>query len=99
VSCTSGCATRDHSSYADCLRNKRSRVGWAAEARGLDATGQKRWQGEIDAYRSAVAQGMDPDTSQMSSVRQAEAWSNQTGIAYTHENATEHRTNQALERI
>jgi len=81
------------------LRNKSVRSLWAAEARGLDATREKAWQGEIDAYRSATAQGMDPDSGSLRSVRAAEAWSNSTGIAYTRENATEYQTNQALERI
>lgn len=84
--CTSGCPTQDHQSYGECLRAKGAGVVWANSARGLDATNEKRWQGEIDRYRSAVRQGMDPNGTTTAAVRAAETWSDKHGVAYSNEN-------------
>ena len=96
MSCTTGCRTRDHSSYAECLRNKAPRVLWAKSAKGLDLSREKAHQHEIDSYRDAVRQGMDPEGSTTPKIRAAEAWSQKTGVAYTRENALDHKIKKVL---
>lgn len=83
--CTSGCPTQDHQSYAECLREKSPGVLWAKSAQGLDATTERGWQREIDNYRSAVRQGMDPNGTTTAAVRAAETWSDKHGVGYSHE--------------
>ena len=84
MSCTSGCSfPGTHETYGACLRAKTVKVAYCDSVNGRDATRQKKWQGEIDAYRSATAQGMDPDGSTMPKIRAAEKWSQQNGVAYS----------------
>jgi hypothetical protein len=65
VACTSGCPTRDHENYADCLRSKSLRVAYCNSAGGWDATKQKKWDNELSAYRGAVAEGLEPNGTTM----------------------------------
>jgi hypothetical protein len=97
-SCTSGCPTQDHASWGECLRNKGLRIAYAKSAAGQDATKQKRWDAEIGRYRSAVAQGMDPEGTTTRHVRMAETWSERNGIPYTPENVKAVKTNELLEK-
>lgn len=60
MSCSSGCPTKDHGSYAECLRSKGTRIAYTNSANGWDATRQKRWDSELQAYRDARAQGIQP---------------------------------------
>lgn len=96
MSCTSACLTQDHESYGACLRAKGVRTVWANSANGLDASREKRWQGEIDAYRSAVRQGHDPESTSLHAVRAAEAFGDKTGLAYSRENVMKHKTEKVL---
>lgn len=96
--CTSGCLTQDHASWGECLRSKSLRIAYARSAAGQDATKQKRWDAEIGRYRSAVAQGMDPEGTTTGHVRMAEHWSEKNGIPYTPENARAVKTNDLLEK-
>ena len=81
--CTSGCVTKDHASYGDCLRSKGLRVAYSNSANGQDATTQKRWDASLERYRSAVRSGMQPESTTPQAVRAAESWSNRFGEAYT----------------
>lgn len=80
--CTSGCRTRDHRSYIECLRSKNTGTYLAAPSRGLDGTVQKRWNTELDRYYEARRQGMQPDGTTMAKIVEAERLSDQQGAAY-----------------
>lgn len=82
MACTSGCATQDHGSYGECLRSKRPKVAYANMAGGMDATRQKNWDRDLDAYRDARRQGIQPSGTDRASVDRAIAISNETGTAY-----------------
>lgn len=97
--CTSGCPTQDHGSYAECLRGKSIRVAYTDSANGSDATKQKRWDAEIGRYRNAVAQGIEPDGTTTTKVRQAETWSEKNGIAFTPDNVDAVRTQKILDKV
>lgn len=80
--CTSGCRTRDHASYADCLKSKSVRVAYCDSAGGRDATAQKRWDSELEAYRRARKEGIQPDSTRMHSITEAVRLSDTAGAAY-----------------
>ena len=80
--CTSGCKTRDHRSYAECLRDKNTRTYLAAPSRGLDGTTQKRWDAELGRYYEARREGIQPDGTTMPKVMEAIKLSDAAGAAY-----------------
>lgn len=80
--CRTGCVTKDHKSYADCLRAGMPRIAYANSAKGMDLTKQKKWDNELDAYRSAVAEGIQPATTKMKDIEAARRISDATGQAF-----------------
>jgi hypothetical protein len=81
--CASSCKEQNHRSYGECLRSKR------VATTGLETTGpdfsrerQKKWDKELDAYESAVRQGVQPEGTKISQVEQAMKVSEETGVAY-----------------
>jgi hypothetical protein len=71
--CSSGCITRDHLTWGECVRGKRMHLN-----PNLADTGkQKAWDKELDSYESAVRQGVQPDGTKQHQVdaamRKAEA--------------------------
>lgn len=97
--CSSGCPTQDHSSWGECIRSKDFRVAYCQSASGHDATRQRRWDAELNEYRAAVAQGIEPDSTATRDIRQAVDWSNKTGVAYSEETAQDVRIERALEKV
>lgn len=75
--CACGCPT-----YGAHLRSKNLRVGYARSAAGMDATTQKRWDAELEAYRDARSQGIQPAGTRMSQVRAALDASDASGSAF-----------------
>lgn len=60
VSCASSCKTQNHASYGQCLRAQGVAV-MGLESTGNDFTRQKHWDRELQAYRDAVAEGLNPE--------------------------------------
>jgi hypothetical protein len=82
MACRSGCLTKDHATYGECLKAANLRVGWAKSASGLDLTKEKKWDQELALYRSARSQGIQPDSTKTSDIRRAIDISEKTGTAY-----------------
>lgn len=80
--CSSSCLTRDHRSYGECLRAKGLRVAYCQSAKGLDASREKRHEAELQAYRDARAQGIQPAGTTRPKIEAAVALSDQAGKAY-----------------
>lgn len=80
--CTSGCPTQDHASYSECLRSKGTKVAYCNSASGQDYTAQKTLDRDLDAYKAARAQGVQPASTQRSSVETAMRISNEAGKAW-----------------
>lgn len=80
--CTSGCRTKDHASYAACLQDKGVKTYLASPSKGLDGTTQKKWDAELSAYRSARRQGIQPDGTTAIKVDRAVRLSEARGAAY-----------------
>lgn len=70
MNCTSGCPTKSHASYGECLRDKAPRVTTAATRIG-DYSFRSNWTQEIKEYRDARKQGIQPKTSNLHDIRQA----------------------------
>lgn len=60
MSCASSCKTQDHATYGQCMRAKGVAV-MGLESTGQDFTRQKHWDRELQAYRDAVAEGLNPE--------------------------------------
>lgn len=82
MACRSACATQDHASWGECARHAALRIGYARSASGWDATTQKRWDGELQAYRDARAAGVQPAGTSMSEIRKALEVSEKAGSAF-----------------
>ncbi|MET9385300.1 hypothetical protein ABZY09_30570 [Streptomyces sp. NPDC002928] len=54
----------------------------ASPSKGLDGTTQKRWDGELEAYRQARQQGIQPDGTTRDKVTAALKASDAAGAAY-----------------
>lgn len=74
--CRSACPTQDHATYGECLRASGVQVG------RIDATRQKTWDRELDAYRSARAQGVQPSGTGLAATRAALDLSDALGRPY-----------------
>lgn len=75
--CSSGCKTKDHENFGECLRSKT-----VSCHNGESRASGKRWDGELDAYRTAVKQGIEPDGTTKEKVEYATILSNEVGAAY-----------------
>lgn len=73
--CRTGCATKDHRSYGECLRA-------AAPVVNLKATPKNAWDRELETYRSAREQGIQPAGTTLQATRQALDISDATGKAF-----------------
>jgi hypothetical protein len=74
--CASSCKTQGHESWGDCVRSQRLSIGQ------VDATEQKVFERETDAFKDAVRQGIHPDTTKRADTDHAVRVSNETGEAY-----------------
>lgn len=92
MSCRKGCATRDHPSYAACLRAASIRIAYCDSVNGRDATRQRNWDAELDAYAAARRQGIDPDGTELRHTRAALDWSDRQGQPYDARKKTEYLT-------
>lgn len=79
--CTSTCTTRDHKTFGECMRAKNAIVAYCGIGGG-DASAEKRWDRELEAYRNARAQGIQPTGTTMPKIEAALEASNRRGAAY-----------------
>lgn len=80
--CSAGCLTRDHESFGACMRSKSLRVAYCQSWKGLDATRQKTWDKDLENYRGALSQGIEPKTTWKADVDKAVRISDATGEAF-----------------
>lgn len=81
--CTSGCRTQDHESYAECLQSKRPLD--KNSTRSVDPLYAREYRNavEINEYKAARAQGIQPKGSKLSDIRYAVAASQSVDKALT----------------
>lgn len=83
MACASSCKTQDHASYGECLRSKRvATTGLESTNPSFATDRQKKWDRELDAYESAIRQGVQPEGTTLPKIQAAMEVSQQTGVAY-----------------
>lgn len=82
MACRAGCKTQDHTSWGDCLRAAQVATYLASPSKGLDGTAQKKWDRELDAYKAARKEGIQPDGTKQKKIDEARRLSDQAGAAY-----------------
>lgn len=82
MACRSSCSTQDHGTWGECARAAQLRIGYSQSAKGWDASTQKRWDRELQAYRDARAAGVQPAGTSMSEIRKALDVSERAGSAF-----------------
>lgn len=82
MACRTGCRTKDHASYHECLRAANTTTYLASPSRGLDGTRQKEWDKDLHLYREARRQGVQPEGTTRAKVEDAMRRSNEAGAAF-----------------
>ena len=82
MTCRSGCPTQNCGSYSACLRGAGVRVAYCNSTNGWDATTQRKWNSELDAYKTARAYGIQPAGTRMHEIDQANRISDAAGKPY-----------------
>jgi hypothetical protein len=82
MACTSGCKTKDHRSYAECLRAKSTGSWMVAISKGFDQNVQRRWDNELKDYAALRKEGIQPDGTTRPKLEQAKRLSDMVGAAY-----------------
>lgn len=79
MACREGCKTKDHASYAECLRAGSPQLNVKT---GPVADMHTQTKKELAAYRAARVNGIQPESTHISKVRAAEEASRLLGRAY-----------------
>lgn len=80
MTCRSGCATQDHGSYAECLQS--ANVTISATTVSRFASAYEKTKQDLAAYRTARANGIQPEGTTVEKVRAAERASKLMGEPY-----------------
>ena len=81
MGCRTGCPTQDHASGGECLRQSGLQVN-TGDATSYRLMSQKKCDAELNAYKSAIGQGIEPATPNMKDIRGAVELSNIAGKAF-----------------
>lgn len=83
MACSAACPTPGvHQTYGECLRAKALQVDVAVPGTGYDPARQKAWDSELDLYRTARSQGIQPAGTKRHQIENAIKISDTTGKAY-----------------
>lgn len=83
MACRTGCRTKDHANWGDCARAARMQLAPGETAPGQYTT--KSWDSELELYREARRQGIQPEGTTMPKIRAALDASDRLGRAYDGE--------------
>ena len=75
MACREGCETKDHASYSDCLRSANVQTRVVSDV-------SNKVTSDLDAYRAARANGIQPQGTSVAKVREAENASRLLGRPY-----------------
>jgi hypothetical protein len=82
MACSSGCPTRDHETFGACLRAKNLKHAVSVPGNNHDRSRQRAWDSELDLYRSARSQGIQPSSTKRPAIERALKISDKTGTAF-----------------
>ena len=80
MSCRSGCASKDHASYAECLRAANPTV--AATVTSWMNSWYDKTKTDLKAYETARRNGIQPEGTTVEKVRAAESATRMMGVPY-----------------
>lgn len=78
MACRSGCPTKDHGSYGECLRAANAKVAFGVQARRYN-------DNELAEYRQLRSEGIQPMGTTRTALDQAKAMSDRYGGAFNAE--------------
>lgn len=81
MACSSSCPTKDHETYGQCMRSKGVRAVGVDISKGFEQSKERKWNRDLDAYADARRQGIQPASTNRSSVDEAVKLSNDYGVA------------------
>ena len=84
--CTSGCKTKDHASYGECLRSNTPNVRNSTQSTSGLYSMERHNALEINEYKAARAQGIQPAGTKLHQIREAVAQSQKSDTALTLRN-------------
>ena len=83
MACSTGCPTPGaHGSYGECMRSKSTKVAYANSANNMDYSAQRAWDKELDSYREAKAEGLQPASTKQRDIDAAKRISDATGTPF-----------------
>jgi len=82
MTCRTGCKTKDHASYAECLADAGIGTFLVRASKGEDGTAQKKWDRELESYHRARKEGMQPDGTTQKKIDEARRLSDKAGAGY-----------------
>jgi len=80
--CRSGCTEKNHKTYIECLRASNLQINTGDAGRAESPLTAKKWDNELEAYRNARAEGIQPAGTTMKAINEAKAASDKLGAAY-----------------
>lgn len=81
--CSANCPTRNCKNFGDCLRSKSvGAIGYKESKGECSGKGRITTEMELDLYRSAVQQGIEPASTGYQAVQDSIIISNEVGAAY-----------------
>ena len=81
MACRSGCPTQDHINWGECLKASNLVFG-TGDANSNVSMPKKKFEAELQAYRDARRQGIQPTGTSMAKVQAAVEMSNKVGKAF-----------------
>lgn len=76
MACREGCKTKDHRTWGECARAANMHI------QAVDQGVKRSWEGELEAYRDARTQGIQPAGTRLSQTQAAVEASDRLGVAY-----------------
>ena len=81
MACRTGCPTQDHANWGECLRASNLEFG-TGDANSGASMPKKKFEAELQAYRDARKQGIQPTGTSMAKIQAAVELSNKAGKAF-----------------
>lgn len=69
--CSSNCATKSHATWGECQRAKGIKIAYCASHKGQDYTAQKRWDKELNDFKRAKDNGVNPEGTTRAKINKA----------------------------
>lgn len=69
--CSANCPTKDHATWGECQRAKGIKIAYCASHKGSDYTAQKKWDKELNDFRTAKENGLNPEGTTRAKIEKA----------------------------